>query len=791
MGLLDDTFLDTLLPDSNDSGGKVFVTIRTDGDCFMRCDGEFIEAEFKAGQITKIELPTGQHILEFQLASDPSVIIERIVDYPEKGKSYLEIVRGIRPKTDAEKKQDAIDKFEKKVQEFLDDDKRIDPQEAKELEDLRRMLGLDVDTATRLINEARRQVRQESRTLSQAKGRTVSLEELKEAVFKDDTKKVCLMLPDVASAIESGDKESKENKALQCWYYMCITALQPMDLIKLHETSIEDNYWRSYWVTIAYSRNKHQAETQNTIEDLRDLYAEYPEENLCLLSAVHALNHLGKKEAQACMEQAGDAFSPELQPFAEAIKLELGLSKATLKQAYNKFVFFQDRIVSFESPEERAARKEKEKDLLRKKVTYTVSVTGVENSQSTAATMRREFGWASAVSAHKLAKLPLVVLVTEDAVKARSIYDTLGKGGMRVEVIGVNALGEKVDDCLGLRREVELNRSLYVIRKDSLSGYMDKTGKEVIPCQFDQAYDFKEGLARVEKKKTFSFIDKTGKTVIQLESGYKAYDVSEGLIRVQKTSTEKYGYIDVLGNWVVKPKYDEAFDFNDELAQVYYKEWVFINKKGLVIERLNSGGHRFGRERSKRENMNFSEGLSVFSKREWIGRGDDKYKYGYQNKSGCIVIKAEKYDEAFAFREGLARVGGNDHGIHYGFIDKNGKEITPLIYKRAHDFHEGMAAIEKYLNGNTLWGYISTSGLEKIKCKFEEAGDFHDGMAKIKYNGKWGYIKKQSWQEWDITPKYDIAYDFHEGLAKVELNGKYGYIDKEGNAVTEIIYDIA
>ena len=64
-------------------------------------------------------------------------------------------------------------------------------------------------------------------------------------------------------------------------------------------------------------------------------------------------------------------------------------------------------------------------------------------------------------------------------------------------------------------------------------------------------------------------------------------------------------------------------------------------------------------------------------------------------------------------------------------------------------------------------------------------------MAKIKYNGKWGYIKKQSWKTWDISPKYDCAYDFHEGLAKVELDGKYGYIDKDGNAVTKIIYDIA
>lgn len=786
MGLLDDTFLDTLLPDSND-GGKVFVTIRTDGDCFMRCDGEFIEAEFKAGQITKVELPTGQHILEFQLASHPGVVVERVVDYPEKGKSYLEIVHGLRPKTDAEKKQDAIDEYRKKVQEFLDDDKRIDSREAKELEDLRRKLGLDADIATRLINEARRQVRQESRTASLAKEGAVSLDELKEAVFKDDIKKVRSMLPAVAYAIESGDKESAENKALQCWYYMCITALQPKDLIKLHESSIEDNYWRSYWVTIAYSRNKQRSETQNMIVDLRNLYAEYPEENLCLLLAVHALNHLGKKEALLCMEQAGGAFSPELQPFAEAIKLELGLSKPSLKQVGKNLVFFQDRIVSFESPEERAARKEKEKDLLRKKVTYTVSISKVKNSKTAEATMRKEFGWAAAVSAHKFAKLPLDILVTEDAAKARSMYNTLDKGGMCVAVIGVNALGETVDDCLGLRREAELNRSLYVIRKDFLSGYMDKTGKEVIPCQYDQAYDFHEGLARVEKKGSFGFIDKTGKTVIQLESGYKAFDVSEGLIRVQKKTSEKYGYIDVLGNWVVKPKYNEASDFKEGLAHV---DDDYINAKGLELSNVDNiwGGGLC--------DAFFSEGLAAFGKL-YIG-SEGGHEYGYMDKAGRVVIPA-KFGAAYAFQDGIARVRncvvrGDYRGCYpgkYGYIDKKGNEITSFDFSEARDFFEGLAAVGKYISGELLWGYIRPSGIEDRKCEFEEAGDFHDGMAKIKYNGKWGYIKKQSWKTWDISPKYDCAYDFHEGLAKVELDGKYGYIDKDGNAVTKIIYDIA
>lgn len=45
-------------------------------------------------------------------------------------------------------------------------------------------------------------------------------------------------------------------------------------------------------------------------------------------------------------------------------------------------------------------------------------------------------------------------------------------------------------------------------------GYIDKTGKVVIPLIYDYALNFKEGLAGVEKDGKMGFIDKTGKTVI-------------------------------------------------------------------------------------------------------------------------------------------------------------------------------------------------------------------------------------------------------------------------------------
>lgn len=75
-------------PDS----GMAHVTVRVDADCFMQCDGEYVDIPLKAGQVCKTELPIGQHLLEFISAENPNVKIEKMVDFPESGKNYLVVI---------------------------------------------------------------------------------------------------------------------------------------------------------------------------------------------------------------------------------------------------------------------------------------------------------------------------------------------------------------------------------------------------------------------------------------------------------------------------------------------------------------------------------------------------------------------------------------------------------------------------------------------------------------------------------------------------------------------------
>jgi hypothetical protein len=44
-----------------------------------------------------------------------------------------------------------------------------------------------------------------------------------------------------------------------------------------------------------------------------------------------------------------------------------------------------------------------------------------------------------------------------------------------------------------------------------LGGYVDKTGKMVVPCKYDYAQSFYEGLAVVELNDKYGYIDKQAK----------------------------------------------------------------------------------------------------------------------------------------------------------------------------------------------------------------------------------------------------------------------------------------
>lgn len=105
------------------------VTVRCDADCFLLCDGEYLDIQLVAGKMAKIQVPIGQHLLEFLYTEDPDIKIEKEVDFPESGKSYLVIIKGLKDLVDganaeaqakaAEAKKKAKEEAKRKAEEEL------------------------------------------------------------------------------------------------------------------------------------------------------------------------------------------------------------------------------------------------------------------------------------------------------------------------------------------------------------------------------------------------------------------------------------------------------------------------------------------------------------------------------------------------------------------------------------------------------------------------------------------------------------------------------------------------
>lgn len=258
-------------------------------------------------------------------------------------------------------------------------------------------------------------------------------------------------------------------------------------------------------------------------------------------------------------------------------------------------------------------------------------------------------------------------------------------------------------------------------------GYIDKTGKEIIKSgeeksplryKYIEAKPFSNGLAKVAINylennsywsKKWGYIDKTGKEIIPVKYT-KIEDFSEdGLVKVaidyldnNHYRTTKWGYLDITGKEIIPVKYNEICVFSeDELAKVREgNEWGFVDKTGKEVVPVKY---------NKIEDFS-EEGLAK------VKRGN---YWGCINKTGneVIPIKYEKIDD-FS-KEGLARVGKYDGSwTRWGYIDKTGKEIIPLKYFDASKFFNGYAAVKSASHGDKIWGIIDSIDTKILPAQY-------------------------------------------------------------------------
>jgi hypothetical protein len=133
----------------------------------------------------------------------------------------------------------------------------------------------------------------------------------------------------------------------------------------------------------------------------------------------------------------------------------------------------------------------------------------------------------------------------------------------------------------------------------------------------------------------------------------------------------------------------------------------------------------------------------------------------------------------------------------FGFIDTSGEFVIPPTYEDVTDFAGSRA---RFMAGGKV-GYLDPDRREVIPLRFGEAGEFHEGLAAVMewdplihapdvHRDRAGALRQQKTNpvgyidpvgEYAIEPAFRFGHEFSEGLAGVSYDGdEWGFIDATG-----------
>ncbi len=316
----------------------------------------------------------------------------------------------------------------------------------------------------------------------------------------------------------------------------------------------------------------------------------------------------------------------------------------------------------------------------------------------------------------------------------------------------------------------------YRVQDAKLYGYIDGTGRVVIPISFQKAGEFSEGLAAV--------------SVESAQSGYG-----------------KWGYVNQEGKFIVPPQYKRASDFSEGRAAVCMELCGYIDRTGKLAIPLQYALAD-----------DFHEELAAVL--------DKRGLYGYIDRGGALAIPYQ-FTRADGFSQGLAAAAfegpsdpvleiiAKDHGAavpwaaghkNVGFIDRTGKMTIPAQFDDAKGFSGGLAPVCL----DRKWGAVYTSGKLAITPDWGKMEEFSGGLAAAAWIatdglgkpledkdtgglfdapafqlGGWTFLTPLGQPVADKANSLREAGSYHEGLAAVR--GRFdGYMDQTGNMVIRI-----
>ena len=225
----------------------------------------------------------------------------------------------------------------------------------------------------------------------------------------------------------------------------------------------------------------------------------------------------------------------------------------------------------------------------------------------------------------------------------------------------------------------------YAVAGKEKKGFIDKSGKLVIPMQYAEATIFSDGLAfvRETRNSTVTAIDTKGKEVFRLQDSNNARRFSEGMAAFLDNKKNRWGFVDKTGKVVIEPQYEEAGDFSCGLAAVGSRDaYGFIDAKGKLTIETQFSSRGFGV--NDIEKVRFTdEGFCVVG----IGVGRNTLQ-GVINKKGDFIIQPMECSYIEADKGGFIVNTEHSGGTEAMYFDVNGN-ISIVGFEYLFPFNGG------------------------------------------------------------------------------------------------------
>ena len=285
-------------------------------------------------------------------------------------------------------------------------------------------------------------------------------------------------------------------------------------------------------------------------------------------------------------------------------------------------------------------------------------------------------------------------------------------------------------------------------------------------CDFRWAREFHEDVAVVFSEGHFGYINRQGEYISKPQWDI-AHDFDGGVARVGRVGErERYGLIGLDGRVLIEPCYSDISRIYGDLMLVRSDQGEgVIDKQGRVI--IEPGRY---------------DSVEFLSDEDWIAvlsRG----KWGFADRHGVEVIPP-RFSSAGRFVSGVACVSFNHK---YGAVDRTGRLVIDAIYEMLCPPFQAPFQNIMPARRDGKWGLLKTDGSVLVKPIYERMGSFSEDLIDVRLEGKWGFLDSKGTLR--IAPRFTYVRPFRKGIALVYDGSLWGAIDKSGHFVVEPQFD--